>query len=58
MVAAVAGASLVCLATLGAVAARIGGASAWLGAARVTFWGVLAMVVTAAVGRVFGTTLG
>jgi VIT1/CCC1 family predicted Fe2+/Mn2+ transporter len=58
LIPAVAGASLICLATLGAVAARVGGASAWTGAARVTFWGVLAMVATAAVGRVFGATLG
>lgn len=58
LVAAVAGASLICLATLGAIAARVGGASAWTGAARVTFWGVIAMVVTAAVGAIFGTTIG
>ena len=51
-------ASLVLLAALGAVAAGVGGASALVGAARVTFWGALAMAVTAAVGALFGTTVG
>jgi len=46
--------SLVFLATLGAIAARAGGASIFRGAARVTFWGMLAMAATAAVGRLFG----
>jgi len=50
--------SLLCLVVLGTVAARIGGASSWVGAARVTFWGMLAMLATAAVGRLFGTTVG
>jgi VIT1/CCC1 family predicted Fe2+/Mn2+ transporter len=50
----VAAASLGCLAVLGAVSARAGGASAPTAAARVTFWGALAMGVTAAVGAVFG----
>ncbi len=50
--------SLVCLAALGAIAARAGGAPARVGAARVAFWGALAMAVTAAVGRLFGTTVG
>jgi VIT1/CCC1 family predicted Fe2+/Mn2+ transporter len=49
--------SLVCLAALGAVAARAGGASATVGAARVAFWGALAMAATAAVGWLFGTTV-
>ena len=49
--------SLFCLIVLGAVAARIGGASMWVGASRVTFWGMLAMLATAAVGRLFGTTV-
>lgn len=47
-------ASLFSLALLGAVSARAGGASMVTGAARVTFWGVLAMVLTAIVGRLFG----
>lgn len=50
-------ASLICLAMLGAVAGRVGGASAWVGAARVAFWGALAMAITAAVGKLFGTTV-
>ena len=53
-IAVVAIASLVFLATLGAIAARTGGAPVIRGAARVTFWGVLAMALTAAVGRLFG----
>ena len=53
----VSGASLVCLAVLGAVAARTGGASAWVGAARVAFWGALAMAATAIIGKVFGTAV-
>jgi len=51
---AVATASLVCLAFLGGVAARAGGAPILAGSGRVTFWGVLAMLLTAAVGRLFG----
>ncbi|WEM45099.1 VIT family protein (plasmid) [Photobacterium sp. DA100] len=50
----VAGFSLVFLASLGAIAARAGGASITIGAVRVTFWGALAMVLTAVVGRIFG----
>jgi len=48
--------SLVFLAVLGGVAARTGGARIGIGAARVTFWGALAMAVTAAVGALLGTT--
>jgi len=48
--------SLVSLAGLGALAAGVGGASATVGAARVAFWGALAMAVTAAVGRLFAGT--
>lgn len=54
----VTGTSLVLLAVLGAVAARIGGASMARGALRVAFWGVLAMGASALVGRAFGTTVG
>jgi VIT1/CCC1 family predicted Fe2+/Mn2+ transporter len=46
--------SLLFLAFLGAIAARAGGASIIVGAIRVTFWGALAMALTAAVGRIFG----
>jgi VIT1/CCC1 family predicted Fe2+/Mn2+ transporter len=49
--------SLLCLVTLGAVSARLGGAPMLVGAARVTTWGVLAMLATAAVGSLFGTTV-
>ena len=47
--------SLVFLALLGALAARAGGAKVTTGALRVTFWGALAMGVTAGVGTLFGT---
>jgi VIT1/CCC1 family predicted Fe2+/Mn2+ transporter len=50
--------SVLCLITLGAIAARAGGASPLVGAVRVGFWGILAMAATAAVGRLFGTTIG
>jgi VIT1/CCC1 family predicted Fe2+/Mn2+ transporter len=46
--------SLVFLALLGAIAARAGGASMLVGATRVSFWGALAMALTALVGRLFG----
>ncbi|CAN5879473.1 VIT family protein [soil metagenome] len=52
----VAGTSLVFLAGLGLLAARVGGASLWKGAARVTFWSALAMAVTMGVGAWFGTS--
>jgi VIT1/CCC1 family predicted Fe2+/Mn2+ transporter len=51
---AVSGASLGALGVLGALAARVGGASVARGAVRVMFWGALAMGVTALVGRMFG----
>jgi VIT1/CCC1 family predicted Fe2+/Mn2+ transporter len=47
--------SLVFLAMLGGIAARAGGARIGVGALRVTFWGALAMAVTAGVGALFGT---
>jgi vacuolar iron transporter family protein len=43
------------LAVLGASAARAGGARVLIGAMRVTFWGALAMALTASVGTLFGT---
>ncbi|MGB5585697.1 MAG: VIT family protein [Gammaproteobacteria bacterium] len=46
--------SLVFLALLGGIAARAGGAPITVGAIRVTFWGALAMALTAGVGRIFG----
>jgi VIT1/CCC1 family predicted Fe2+/Mn2+ transporter len=51
----VSGTSLVFLALLGGLAARAGGAGVMVGAIRVTFWGALAMAVTAGVGALFGT---
>ena len=53
----VSGVSLVCLAALGALAARSGGASVWMGAGRVAFWGALAMAATAGIGALFGTAV-
>jgi len=47
--------SLVCLTLLGAIAARVGGAPMFVGAARVSIWGVLAMLATAGVGWLFGS---
>jgi vacuolar iron transporter family protein len=49
--------SLVLLAALGGLAARTGGASMLRGAIRVTFWGALALALTALVGRMFGTVV-
>jgi VIT1/CCC1 family predicted Fe2+/Mn2+ transporter len=51
----VGGTSLVFLAVLGGLAALAGGANATIGAARVAFWGALAMALTAGVGALFGT---
>lgn len=55
IIALVSAASLVSLAVLGTVAAHAGGASRLRGAVRVTFWSALALALTAAVGRLFGT---
>jgi vacuolar iron transporter family protein len=55
LIPAVSGTSLAFLALLGGVAARVGGARVAVGAMRVTFWGALAMALTAAVGALFGT---
>ena len=49
--------SLVFLAALGAMAARAGGAGVLRSAWRVTFWGALAMGITAVVGRLFGAVV-
>lgn len=50
--------SLAFLAVLGGLAAKAGGANLWVGAARVSFWGALAMTVTAGVGHLFGVVAG
>jgi vacuolar iron transporter family protein len=47
-------ASLLFLALLGAVGARVGGAPVWKATARVTFWGALAMALTAGIGMLVG----
>jgi VIT1/CCC1 family predicted Fe2+/Mn2+ transporter len=46
--------SLAVLAALGAIGAKAGGAPVWRASVRVTFWGALAMALTAAIGRVVG----
>ena len=53
----VSGGSLFFLALLGSMAARAGGSSVWRAAGRVTFWGALAMALTAGVGALFGRAL-
>ena len=53
----VAGTSLFFLALLGALAAYTGGAPILKGIFRVTFWGTLAMAITAGIGALFGTTV-
>jgi VIT1/CCC1 family predicted Fe2+/Mn2+ transporter len=50
-------ASLLFLGILGAVGAWTGGAPIWRGVLRVTFWGALAMLATAVIGKVFGTVV-
>jgi VIT1/CCC1 family predicted Fe2+/Mn2+ transporter len=53
----VSGSSLFFLALLGALAARAGGSPVWRSVARVTFWGALAMALTAGVGALFGAAV-
>ena len=50
-------ASLVFLAALGSIAARTGGANVLTSAWRVTFWGALALAITAGVGKLFGVSV-
>jgi VIT1/CCC1 family predicted Fe2+/Mn2+ transporter len=57
LVVAVSGLSLIFLAVLGVLAARAGGAPILKSAFRVTFWGALAMGLTAGVGAIFGTVV-
>jgi VIT1/CCC1 family predicted Fe2+/Mn2+ transporter len=57
MIPVVSGTSLVFLALLGAMAAQTGGAPVVAGAARVTFWGAIAMALTAVVGHLFGAVV-
>ena len=53
----VSAASLGFLALLGAIGAKAGGANVLRATARVTFWGALAMALTAGIGKVFGTVI-
>jgi VIT1/CCC1 family predicted Fe2+/Mn2+ transporter len=48
------GSTIVALGGLGMLAAQLGGAPLWRGAARVTFWGAIAMASTALIGRLVG----
>ena len=57
LIAWVTGTSLVFLALLGVMAARAGGANVLTSALRVTFWGALAMGITAGVGKLFGAVV-
>ena len=57
VVPAVAAGSLICLALLGILGARTGGAALGPAVLRVTFWGMMAMAVTAGVGRLFGAAV-
>ena len=57
LVPAVSASSLGFLALLGAVGARAGGAKMLRAAARVTFWGALAMALTAGIGAIFGAVV-
>lgn len=50
-------ASLMCLALLGAVGARTGGSPIGKAVFRVTFWGAVAMAITAGIGRLFGAVV-
>jgi VIT1/CCC1 family predicted Fe2+/Mn2+ transporter len=50
--------SLLCLTILGVLGARIGGAPIGPSVLRVSFWGALAMAVTAGIGSLFGTAVG
>ena len=49
------GSTILALGGLGMLAAHLGGAPLWRGAARVTFWGAIAMVSTALIGKLVGS---
>ena len=53
----VSAASLGFLALLGAMGAKAGGANILRPTARVTFWGALALALTAGIGKIFGTVV-
>lgn len=50
--------SLLSLAILGGVAAKVGGSNIYVGIVRVTFWGIIAMTATALIGNLFGVMTG
>lgn len=54
---AVSASSLLFLGLLGAISARAGGAPLFAATRRVTFWGALAMLITAGVGTLFGVSV-
>jgi len=58
LIPAVAATSLACLALLGFLGATAGGAPVGRSVLRVVFWGALAMILTAGVGHLFGTSAG
>lgn len=49
--------SIICLATLGALGAKVGGAPVARSVMRVVAWGILAMALTAGIGKLFGTVV-
>ena len=49
--------AVVFLAVLGAVAAKAGGSNIWLAVLRISFWGTVAMVITALIGHLFGVNV-
>jgi len=53
----VAAVSIACLVLLGVLGARAGGAPITRSVIRVTFWGILAMILTAGIGKLFGTVV-
>ena len=57
MIPMVSAASLAFLALLGAIGARAGGANVLRATVRVTFWGALALALTAGIGKLFGTVV-
>lgn len=57
LIASVAATSLLFLMLLGVTAAKVGGAGIFVSASRVTFWGALAMAITAGVGKLFGAVV-
>ena len=58
LIVAVAIGSLLFLACLGAIGAMAGGSNPLKASVRVTFWGAIAMAVTAGIGAIFGTAVG